>query len=103
MYIHLFANAEQHALKDWVQLKVDEEVSRIVGLGQRAIRLSVKNCAIVRQTKDVVNRVEVDTGFDFDRVNQILLSEPLTCPSELKVCHLLSNVVSSPSRHMASV
>jgi len=28
----------------------------------------------------IVNRLEVDTGFDFDRVKQIMLSEPIACP-----------------------
>ena len=27
-----------------------------------------------------VNRVECDTAFDFDRVEQILISEPIPCP-----------------------
>lgn len=27
-----------------------------------------------------VNRVECDTAFDFDRVEQILISEPISCP-----------------------
>ena len=75
----------QHELKQWVQEKVDAEVSRAVGLGQRIIKLPVKNCAIVRQDKGVVNRVEVDTGFNFDQVVQILLSEPQQCPKGMKV------------------
>lgn len=49
----------QVPVKEWVQEKVDAEVARVVGLGQRVIKLPVKNCSIVRQTKDVVNRVEV--------------------------------------------
>jgi len=57
----------------------------VVGLGQRVIKMPVKNCSIVRQTKDVVNRVEVDTGFNFDTVTQILLSEPVPCPAHIKV------------------
>ena len=42
------------------------------------------SCAIIRQPKDVLNRVEVDTGFNFDTVIQILLSEPQPCPPTLK-------------------
>mmetsp|Transcript_89939 Transcript_89939/g.270351 ORF Transcript_89939/g.270351 Transcript_89939/m.270351 type:complete len:165 (+) Transcript_89939:248-742(+) len=43
-----------------------------------------RSCAIIRQPKDVLNRVEVDTGFNFDTVIQILLSEPQPCPPTLK-------------------
>ena len=75
----------EHELKQWVQTKVEAEISRVVGLGSRIMKLPVKNCAIVRQTKDVINRVEVDTGFNFDTVIQILLSEPEPCPEKVKV------------------
>ena len=64
------------------------------------MKLPVKNCAIVRQTKDVVNRVEVDTGFNFDTVVQILLSEPEPCPEKVKDGYALRFVVLSTGKPM---
>ena len=39
-----------------------------------------RNTAIVEEDDIYVNRVECDTAFDFDRVEQILISEPVPCP-----------------------
>ena len=36
--------------------------------------------AIVKENDVYVNRVECDTAFDFDRVEQILISDPISCP-----------------------
>ncbi|KAL1522712.1 hypothetical protein AB1Y20_017687 [Prymnesium parvum] len=90
----------EHELKLWVQSKVEDEVSRVVGLGQKVIKLPVKNCAVVRQVKDVVNRLEVDTGFNFDTVVQILLSDPVPCPPEVKDGYALRFVVLSTGKPM---
>ena len=39
-----------------------------------------RNTAIVKEDDIYVNRVECDTAFDFDRVERILISEPILCP-----------------------
>lgn len=36
--------------------------------------------AIMKEDDCYVNRVECDTAFDFDRVEMILISEPIPCP-----------------------
>ena len=36
--------------------------------------------AITKEDDCYVNRVECDTAFDFDRVEMILISEPIPCP-----------------------
>jgi len=36
--------------------------------------------AIVCEEEVYVNRVECNTAFDFDRVERILISEPIPCP-----------------------
>lgn len=88
----------QSEVKAWVQAQVEAEAARVVGLGQRVIKLPVKNCSIVRQTKDVVNRVEVDTAFNFDTVTQILLSEPVQCPAHIKQGYALRFAVLSTGK-----
>jgi hypothetical protein len=35
---------------------------------------------IVREEKKIINRVEMDTRFDFEKIQQILLSDPIDCP-----------------------
>ena len=68
------------AVKAWVDAQVDAEVARAEGLGQRTIKLTVKNCGLVFRDGAVENRVEVDTGFNFDTVEQIMLSPPVDVP-----------------------
>lgn len=36
--------------------------------------------AIIREEDAFINRVECDTAFDFNKVEQILISEPIPCP-----------------------
>ena len=70
----------EHDVKAWVAVQVAAECTRAQGLGQRVLRLAVKNCGLVRRDEGIVNRVEVDTGFNFDTVKQILLSDPIPVP-----------------------
>lgn len=55
--------------------------------------------AIVKEEDVYVNRVECDTAFDFDRVEQILISEPISCPvkqgySYVRHCNCYGNTES---------
>ena len=34
---------------------------------------------MVHEDNSYINRVECDTAFDFDRVNEILISQPINC------------------------
>ena len=43
-------------------------------------RVPLLQTSIVKENDLYVNRVECDTAFDFDRVEQILISEPIPCP-----------------------
>lgn len=36
--------------------------------------------AIIREDNVFVNRVECDTAFDFNRIERILISDPIPCP-----------------------
>ena len=70
----------EQELKVFVDAAVDAEVVRAEGLGQRTIRLTAKNCGVVFRDGGVTNRVEVDTGFNFDTVQEILLSPAVAIP-----------------------
>ena len=67
-------------VKAWVSAAADREAARAEACGTRTLKLTVKNCGVVRGDGRVVNRVEVDTGFNFDTVKQILLSPPTSIP-----------------------
>lgn len=71
-------------LKDWCGEMCDKECERAEAMGQRTLKLTVKNCGLVTKDNKRWNRVEVDTGFDFDKVQQILLSPPVEIPSKIK-------------------
>eukprot|EP00628_Pelagophyceae_sp_CCMP2097_P014442 CAMPEP_0206825404 /NCGR_PEP_ID=MMETSP0975-20121206/14325_1 /ASSEMBLY_ACC=CAM_ASM_000399 /TAXON_ID=483370 /ORGANISM="non described non described, Strain CCMP2097" /LENGTH=152 /DNA_ID=CAMNT_0054367695 /DNA_START=54 /DNA_END=509 /DNA_ORIENTATION=+ len=69
----------------WVKVQTDAEVARATAQGGRILRLSSKNCGIVRDADDggrIRNRIEVDTGFNFDKVQQILLSDAMPIPTK---------------------
>lgn len=72
-------------VKSWLEGLVAKECCRVRRVnGTRVIPLPVKNCGILVESKGkknvIVNRLEIDTGFDFDKVKQILLSPPIPCP-----------------------
>ncbi|CAA17804.1 hypothetical protein POMI540_4145 [Schizosaccharomyces pombe] len=62
--------------KSWIAEKVEEELRRLESVGAKAIPLDVKNYSVMldEDTDTVVNRIELMTSFDFDHVQQILLS-----------------------------
>ncbi|RHY09830.1 hypothetical protein DYB28_001259 [Aphanomyces astaci] len=69
---------EQHVAA-WIKGMHDSEIARLTQAGAKAVPLKVKNMAIVREDAGVVlNRVEVDTRFSMDRIEQILVAEETT-------------------------
>lgn len=70
------------AAVDWIREQFDQEVARVKGKGQMVIPVPVKNCSVVKEGKAYINRVECATAFDFSKVKQILLSEPVACPDK---------------------
>ncbi|KAL6069345.1 hypothetical protein QOT17_007608 [Balamuthia mandrillaris] len=70
----------ERAVGEWMQNLVKEEVKRIKSAGSNAIPVPIKNTALLRKGNKIINRVEVDTGFDFNKVRQIMLSDPVPCP-----------------------
>ena len=85
-------------VKAWVGEMADREVARAEALGQRTLKLTTKNCGVVHASGAVVNRVEVDTGFNFDTVSQILLSPPVPIPRDVKDGFSLRFVVLSTGK-----
>ncbi|KAI8821626.1 uncharacterized protein EV422DRAFT_424317 [Fimicolochytrium jonesii] len=57
------------------------EADRLRSAGVKPLELPVKNYGIVRhddhQPPMIINRIEIDTGFDLNRIRQILVSEPV--------------------------
>lgn len=83
-------------VKEWALKQLDAEVARVQACGQRILKLTAKNCGIVRpEGGSVFNRVEVDTEFDFDSVKQIMMSDPEACPLQEKQGFCLRFVVLS--------
>eukprot|EP00929_Paragymnodinium_shiwhaense_P084629 TRINITY_DN45267_c0_g2_i1.p1 TRINITY_DN45267_c0_g2~~TRINITY_DN45267_c0_g2_i1.p1 ORF type:complete len:216 (-),score=75.19 TRINITY_DN45267_c0_g2_i1:248-895(-) len=81
-------------LKAWAGELLAAEIARVEACGQRIQKLAVKNCGIVRpDSGSLINRVEVETEFDFDVVQQIMLSEPSACPLDAKKGFYLRFVV----------
>ena len=67
--------------KEWITKHIHEEAERIKDQGLKPLVLIPKNYGIVLQDKSIVNRMELDTGFDFNsRIKQILISETSKYP-----------------------
>src|SRR3990167_10536239 len=64
----------------WAKAQLQIEVERIKSCGSRCLPLCVKNTSIVREDGRIVNRVEVDTNFNFERVKQIFVGDSIPCP-----------------------
>eukprot|EP00928_Gymnodinium_smaydae_P013800 TRINITY_DN15007_c0_g1_i1.p1 TRINITY_DN15007_c0_g1~~TRINITY_DN15007_c0_g1_i1.p1 ORF type:complete len:204 (+),score=50.84 TRINITY_DN15007_c0_g1_i1:57-668(+) len=91
-------------VKEWVKGELDKEVARVEACGQKILRLAVKNCSVVRPDKNsVINRVEIDTTFDFDAVQQIMLSDAMPCPLEEKKGFSLRFVVLSTGKPIVMI
>ncbi|KAG0257516.1 hypothetical protein BG011_003927 [Mortierella polycephala] len=75
---------ETTAAKGWIKENVDQEVTRIRSTGTNIESLAVKNFGIVvdvsRKKPSAINRIEVDTNFDFKKVQQIMVSPGIPYP-----------------------
>lgn len=77
---------ESPEAQSWLKYQVDAELQRISEQGSRAIPLPVKNMGVVVEPKPnkksliVINRIEIGTGMDFNRIKQIMVSEPKPYP-----------------------
>eukprot|EP01118_Nematostelium_gracile_P001853 TRINITY_DN1191_c0_g1_i1.p1 TRINITY_DN1191_c0_g1~~TRINITY_DN1191_c0_g1_i1.p1 ORF type:complete len:163 (-),score=44.13 TRINITY_DN1191_c0_g1_i1:74-508(-) len=65
----------------WVKAQVNKELDRLRDLGAKVFPIPVKTTSISRQKGQIFNRVELDTGMDFDKIQQIMLSESVNCPT----------------------
>ncbi|BFZ58150.1 hypothetical protein PYCC9005_005210 [Savitreella phatthalungensis] len=78
--------------KAWLAQQVENERRRLADAGAKAIPLPVKNCGVVLETRadgrdvlragDISNRMEVDSGMDFGRVTQVMVSPETVYPFE---------------------
>ncbi|KAF2069321.1 hypothetical protein CYY_009358 [Polysphondylium violaceum] len=72
---------EKDVLK-WVKDQLNKEKKRITSMGSKSIAVDVKNTGIVKEEEPVriINRLELNTNFNFDRVGQILISDSVEVP-----------------------
>eukprot|EP00698_Gefionella_okellyi_P018072 TRINITY_DN5390_c0_g1_i2.p2 TRINITY_DN5390_c0_g1~~TRINITY_DN5390_c0_g1_i2.p2 ORF type:complete len:167 (-),score=33.69 TRINITY_DN5390_c0_g1_i2:49-498(-) len=68
------------AVAAWMKEQVEKEIQRFASMGHKSIALPVKNMGIVMDGQTCVNRVELDTNFDFNKIRQIQIAEPVACP-----------------------
>lgn len=74
------AEVETH-VKDWMQIKLQEAIKKLRVINPMVIEMPVKNMGIVVDGNDIWNRIEVNTGFDFDTIDQVMVSEAMeSCP-----------------------
>ncbi|KAF9582635.1 hypothetical protein BGW38_010950 [Lunasporangiospora selenospora] len=70
--------------KAWIKEHVEQEVERIKATGTRITALPVKNFGIVvnttRKKATAINRIEIDSPFDFKQVQQIMVSPGINYP-----------------------
>jgi hypothetical protein len=76
-------------LAEWVRAQMAAEVARLERAGVRILPLRVKNMGVVVEREGpgrprrVLNRLELDTAFDFAKVVRLLVGPPTPVPAEL--------------------
>ncbi|KAF9988957.1 hypothetical protein BGZ75_008138 [Mortierella antarctica] len=82
--VNLEVDQESTDAKAWIKENVDQEVARIRATGTSIEPLAVKNFGIVvdlsRKKASAINRIEIDTRFDFKKVQQIMVSAGVPYP-----------------------
>ncbi|KAI8371578.1 uncharacterized protein BYT42DRAFT_537361 [Radiomyces spectabilis] len=70
--------------KEWIEQQIEEEVNRIRKVGSSVLPLKILNCGIVpnfdRRKAKAVNRVELDTNIDVNKIQQVMVSPPVSYP-----------------------
>ncbi|KAF8950026.1 hypothetical protein CPC16_007362 [Podila verticillata] len=70
--------------KAWIKENVEQEVARIEATGTKITSMKVKNFGVVvdlsRKKPTAINRIEIDTTFDFKKVQQIMVSPGVSYP-----------------------
>ncbi|KAF8926005.1 hypothetical protein EDD21DRAFT_98876 [Dissophora ornata] len=70
--------------KAWIKNNVEQEVARIRATGTNIEPMAVKNFGVVvdqsRKKATAINRIEIDTSFDFKKVQQIMVSSGIPYP-----------------------
>ncbi|KAH7827018.1 uncharacterized protein MONOS_4831 [Monocercomonoides exilis] len=69
------------ATTEWMKQQCSAEIESFKPKRINLIPLKVRNTSIL-QGKPLVNRVEFNTGFDFEKVTQILTGKPQPCPTK---------------------
>eukprot|EP01133_Synstelium_polycarpum_P013249 gene13249-15569_t len=64
----------------WMKEQLNIEIKRIKTQGATCVALEVKNTGTVKDDGLVINRLEVKTVFDFDNVQNIMVSDSVECP-----------------------
>jgi hypothetical protein len=76
-------------LAEWVRAQMAAEVARLERAGVRVLPLRVKNMGIAVEREGpgkprrVLNRLELDTSFNFSAVVRLLVGPPTPVPAEL--------------------
>ncbi|KAI1311301.1 hypothetical protein EDD11_003514 [Mortierella claussenii] len=82
--VNMEVDQETIDAKAWIKENVDQEVARIRATGTNIEPLAAKNFGVVvdlsRKKPTAINRIEVDTSFDFKKIQQIMVSPGIPYP-----------------------
>jgi len=67
-------------LMQWFHSLVSKEVKRLKEQNINAIPVPVKGMDTIPAGHVVLNRLEIDTNYDFTKITQIMVSDPIPCP-----------------------
>ncbi|ORX56412.1 hypothetical protein DM01DRAFT_1406717 [Hesseltinella vesiculosa] len=70
--------------KSWIQEQLDKEVNRIHTIGSNVIPVKILNCGVIpnfdMRKARAVNRIELDTNFDVNKIEQVMVSPAVPYP-----------------------
>jgi hypothetical protein len=95
--------APETPVVEWMKKESAAEAERLKSMGQPVLVVPVSNVGVIidmvptpekmagKMRREVVNRIEAATAFDFNRVRQIMLSPATPCP--VKAGYSMLNVI----------
>ena len=74
---------------EWLAQKTETERARLVAQGLSPIPMTASNMGLLKgECGSITNRIEFKTNFNFKKVKQILVSDPVKCPCKRGYLHV---------------
>eukprot|EP00298_Acanthocystis_sp_HF-20_P029654 c8564_g1_i1.p1 GENE.c8564_g1_i1~~c8564_g1_i1.p1 ORF type:complete len:203 (+),score=78.21 c8564_g1_i1:39-647(+) len=71
-------------VRDWVTNQIEQEKKKIEQNGSKCIPMKTSRMGIVYDGNKWINRLDIMSGQDFEKVTQIMISDVVECPNDVR-------------------